>query len=206
MKTIYFDFETSSLPIAEIKEMEPEFSAPGNYKDPTKIADNIAEQKAKWIEDAALSALTGRIVALGLEINGQFVPVIDDDETVMVREFWKQFSQLENRKMIGFCCKHFDLRFVVRRSFKLSVPIPAMIAPEYRWEKHGIVDLADYWQCGDRQDRISLDEFARFLGVGRKNGNGGDFARMLVEHRETAIQYLANDLRLTRLIAEKVLS
>ncbi|MGH8018768.1 MAG: hypothetical protein ACREIA_10825 [Opitutaceae bacterium] len=48
-----------------------------------------------------------------------------------------------------------------------------------------------------REDSISLDNLARFLSVGRKNGHGAGFASLWAMNRAAALDYLANDLRLT---------
>ena len=65
-----------------------------------------------------------------------------------------------------------------------------------------MIDLRDAWQLGDRQARGSLDVIAKHLGVGTKNGNGADFAKLWQTDRKQALAYLKNDLELTARVAE----
>jgi hypothetical protein len=66
------------------------------------------------------------------------------------------------------------------------------------------MDLMDRWCLGNREDRISLDEAGRFLGCGRKNGSGKDFAGLLLSDPESAKGYLRNDLLLTRAVGKRI--
>src|SRR5687767_1701747 len=61
-----FDIETVPLSGARLALLEPEHEAPGNFKDPEKIAAAIAEKSRLWREKAALSPLTGRVAMIGM--------------------------------------------------------------------------------------------------------------------------------------------
>ena len=50
--------------------------------------------------------------------------------------------------------------------------------------------------------RGSLDAIAKHLGVGAKNGNGADFAKLWQKDRAKAVEYLRNDVQLTAKVAE----
>lgn len=203
MKTpVYFDIETEALPFDQIEQFKPEFEAPGNYKDPVKIEEVKKAKLASWMEDCALSPLTGRVIAIGLETGGDFI-IHDTDEVKMLKVFWGNVKS-EDLEFIGFNIFHFDLPFMIRRSLKLGVQVPFGILPLCRYWEHGFVDLMNYWQAGDKRELISLDKFAKFLGVGQKNGEGKHFAALLKEDRAKAIEYLQNDLRLVRRIHERI--
>ncbi len=58
------------------------------------------------------------------------------------------------------------------------------------------------WQAGDYRELISLDRFAKALGHEGKNGSGKYFSQTLKEDEAAAIEYLKNDLSLTRKTAE----
>jgi hypothetical protein len=66
-----------------------------------------------------------------------------------------------------------------------------------RYWSDQMVDLRDVWQLGDRMARGSLDAITKHLGVGAKNCDGKEFARLWKEDRATAEAYLRNDLELT---------
>ena len=226
MKRIYFDIETGPLPESELLPMLPPFDASevrvGNLKDEAKIAAKIAEaelnHRRDFIDRAALDATTGRVIAIGLltphpgplpsaerEKAGEVEIIGDDDEAATLREFWKRWKWEDGRpvEFVGFNVLQFDLPFLVRRSWKLRVPVPAGLRRGRYWGD-GILDLRDVWQLGDRQARGSLDAIARHLGIGAKNGEGKEFAKLWQNDREKAIAYLKNDLELTARIAESL--
>jgi DNA polymerase elongation subunit (family B) len=202
----------------------------GNLKDPEKIAAKLAEAEAnhrrEFIDRAALDPLTGRVVAIGLLIasphpspfpsaerekeagsesqpHHEFKIIGHDDEAATLKEFWQvcQGDMGRINEMIGFNSNQFDLPFLIRRSWKHRVPVPHGIRRGRYWSEQ-MIDLRDLWQLGDRQARGSLDAVAKHLGVGSKNGDGKDFAKLWETDREKAIEYLRNDLQLTARVAE----
>lgn len=205
-KKIIVDIETSALPEPELKAMMPEFEPPGNLKDPAKMAAAIEEKKRKWIEDAALDALTGRVLAIGLLIDDAFILISEPaTEAIMLHEFWDSIrgAGSELHHIVGFNICLFDLPFLIRRSWKLGVEVPLGIRRGRYWGDQ-ITDLRDVWQCGDRQAHGSLDTIAKHLGVGAKTGSGKDFAALWSTDREKATEYLRNDCLLTAAIARKL--
>lgn len=53
-----------------------------------------------------------------------------------------------------------------------------------------------------REESKSIDTLTRYLGVGRKTATGADLATLWSMSPEPALQYLANDLHLTRRCAD----
>lgn len=218
MSFFIFDIETIPLSDAQLSLVEPEFTAPGNYKDPDKIASAIAEKRAEWKEKAALSPITGRVAMVGIRTTDTkcltMEPKSWDDEaemdaleTGLLAEFWRtlEIAKHDGRLLIGFNSHRFDLPFLMRRSWKLGVSIP--IAEQVtRGFNAPFIDLMQRWQAGNREDTISLDRLSRFLGVGQKNGEGKEVANLLRTNPAAAIEYLQNDLLLTQRCAEKMLT
>jgi hypothetical protein len=205
---IVFDIETGPLPAAEILAMLPEFDPAevkvGNLKDAEKIAAKIAEAKANHLADfterAALSPVTGRVLAIGLLAGQTFSFIGHDDEAQLLRDFW---ATSEGVELIGFNCIPFDLPFLIRRSWKLGVQVPSHIR-HGRYFADTITDLRVEWQLGNREFRGGLDYVARFLGVGEKTGSGKDFAATWETDRHAALKYLEHDCRLTLAVAERM--
>lgn len=213
--TIYFDVETSGLPESELLATMPPFDPAdvkcGNLKDPEKIAAKLAEAESAhrrdYLEGAALDALTGRVLAVGFATDGD-VTILDGgggDEAELLRAFWNVVtcSYYQGAGLVGFNVCAFDLPFLVKRSWKHSLAVPLWLR-EGRWWSKRVVDLREAWQMGDRQAKGSLDAVARHLGVGRKVGDGKDFARLWAEDRPAAVAYLENDVRLVRAVAERM--
>lgn len=204
MKTITFDIETGPLSRADIAELMPTFEAPSNWKDPEKIRAFIVKKEADWYQQAALSATTGRVLAIGyIEDGGGFKALASGDEQADIAAFWNLVSHYGSvtNKLIGFNSNSFDLPFLIRRSWKLGVRPPVTLMSG-RYLNHNCIDLLDLWRCGNREDRISLDMLARYLDVGAKNGSGSDFASLWSMSREAALSYLENDVQITRRCAE----
>lgn len=203
MKQTVFDCETSALAESEISQFMPEFEAPSNYRDPEKIKANIEEQRKAWFERAALSPLTGKVIAIGYSIDGEIMLRINpEDEKALIVEFWELLrTQWTQAQFIGFNIKRFDLPFLCRRSWRLGIAFPSYIRYGRYWHED-FVDLFEEWQLGDYQASISLDNLAKFLGIGQKSGSGADFAGFPRDKQES---YLTTDIQLTAKAAKIML-
>lgn len=204
MNRIYWDIETAPLPESDVAHLCPEFEAPGNIKDPEKIRASIAGKRESWLDKLALDAVTGSVCAIGIITDAE--PVItlasETTEELLIKSFWLSFmAHSERSQFIGFNIFKFDLPFLIRRSWKLGIPIPIGIRSG-RYFGDSLIDLMEIYQLGNRMDFISLDTVSKFLGVGEKTGNGKDFHKLSTDEQRT---YLANDLRLTKAIGEKLL-
>jgi hypothetical protein len=212
MKTIVFDIETGPLPEAELLAVMPAFNPAevrtGNLKDPAKVTEKIVEAEAnhrrEFIERAALDPLTGRVLAIGLDYgpDEEREILFGPNEAKLLEAFWSrirgEYARLHT--LVGFNITQFDLPFLIRRSWKHGVRVPFGLRRGRYWGDC-IIDLRDWWQLGDRQARGSLDSIANHLGVGRKTGNGADFAELLFNDPVAAAAYLTKDLELTRAVA-----
>lgn len=210
MNTTVFDIETGPLPDIILDALMPEFEPAANLKDPDKIAADIAKKKAKFKEDAALSPLTGRVLAVGFLPDFGDGPVIihDDDEAKLLTSVWDYIRTAGGQRrpsFVGFNIAGFDLPFLVKRSWILNVPVPPNVRQGRYWADW-FVDLREVWQLGDKQSHGSLDSICRAMGLGEKNGSGAEFARLWREDREKAKAYLLNDLEMTGKLAARLLS
>lgn len=204
MNRIYFDIETAPLPESEVSHLCPEFEAPGNIKDPEKIEAAIAAKRESWLEKLALDAVTGSVCAIGILLENE--PVItlvhETTEDVLIRSFWLSFmAHSQQSQFIGFNIFKFDLPFLIRRSWKLGIEIPAGVR-DGRYFGDSLVDIMEAYQLGNRQEFISLDTVSKFLGVGEKNGNGKDFHKLTPDKQRS---YLTNDLHLTKAVGDRLL-
>ncbi len=204
-RSITFDIETGPLSAEYLDMIAPTFEPPSNYKDPEKIAANLAEQKAKWVDRAALSPMTGRVLCVGVrDVDGSF-RVIDGggDESELLKEWAEIFQQSRKESFVGFNINSFDAPFLLKRAWKLGVR--PFLRPGVKFAyMDNWVDLRDVWQCGDRQAEGSLDAISKFLGVGAKNGEGKNFHLLWKDDRDAALAYLKNDINLTYDVAVRM--
>lgn len=200
--TIIFDVETGSLAPELVKGLMPQFQAPANYRSPEAIASYIREQQAKWVANAALSPLSGRVLCIGVKTpwDPGYQYFDQEDEKTLLSRWWEEVGNWirSGHQLAGFCCRRFDIRFLLRRSWRHGLHEP-MCVWAGKFISPVIIDIADRWGCGEHsdQDKISLDTLARFLEIGRKNGDGSQFAELLAKDRAAAAIYLQNDLDLT---------
>jgi len=210
----------------------------GNLKDPGKIkakveaarnahielADRrereIEEGDERWrreaMEKAALSPLTGQVLAIGyLPSEPPGPPLLDMigdgtglTEPQLLAGFWGQCKKSidADEAMVGHNILGFDLPFLVQRSRIANVSVPDDIRRGRYFNDRLFTDTMVEWSCGDLRKFVKLDTLARVLDVGTKpNGvNGGMFAEMLKTDRNAAREYLCNDLRMTAGVAERL--
>jgi len=205
MKSLILDIETGPGPLAKIEPLLPPIAAPSNWKDPAKIEAYLAEKRESLIADAALSAVTGRVLAVGLLRDADPWFITDENEGDLLGKTWRELDcRKAGESVVTFCGHRFDLPFLARRSWALGVPVPVWFPRDGRFPRRAFTDLAEVWACGDRSETISLDRLAKLVGLPGKTGDGADFARLFATDRKAALDYLANDLRLTRAIFERL--
>lgn len=196
--TLVFDCETGPLGGDYLNMVAPEFEAPSNYKDEFKIAAHIAEQKSKWIDQAALDPRTGKILVIGIRgLDGSFRAIDGGgDEATLLQEFSALVAANGGKIFAGFNIKTFDIPFLVKRMWRLGVSPFLRPGASLRYLDNWI-DLRDVWQMGDKQAGGSLDAIAKFFGIGAKTGHGKEFANLWKADRAAALAYLENDVQLT---------
>ncbi len=231
--SLCFDIETGPRPWNEIEQFfEPpqppgEFDESavkyGNAKKPETRAPILAKAKedhaaavaaypatveaakAEFIDRAALSPITGRVLAVGLRrLGGPPIIIGHDNEAALLANWWQIAASVieSGEQIVGFNSNGFDLPFLVRRSWMLGVDIPAGMMDGRPFHR-SFVDLMQVWGCGAREF-VKLDVLAAVFGVTRKSGSGAEYAKLWAEDREAALEYLATDLLVTCELARKM--
>jgi len=203
---ICFDIETGALPLAELEAIMPEFEPSKALKDPEKIAADIAGKRSEWIDRAALSPVSGQILAIGyIGEAGEPQTMMGGEgftERFLIEDFWDRFGAVNTMRFIGFNCKSFDIPFLVRRSWKYGIKVPREILA--KWGSERVIDLLEVWKIGNRDQSISLNNLCKYLGLGEKTGNGKYFAEMMEADPIKAREYLEQDILLTRAVAQRL--
>lgn len=174
---------------------------------------------------AALAAETGQVLAIGFAGHDQVISAmkagnaheavyIDSQaaashgEIGLLQRFWARYTKCVSAgaPLIGFNSLAFDLPFMMRRSWLLGVTIPMGLLDKGRYWNPILVDLLAIWRCGQFggggfNGSISLNRLALAMGIPGKSGSGAEFARLWVEDRVAAIDYLRQDIIVTDSIA-----
>lgn len=216
-------------PFIPLPPFDPKAVKVGNLKDPDKIAAKIraeeeaypqrvkehedayekarVEYTAKVVSKAALNALTGRVVAIGIKTaDGE--KILSGDEAEILRGFWELFGTT-SCAFAGWNINGFDIPFMVRRSWANGVIVPNIYNGRYLDKR--FIDLMEVFGCGEYGYKAKLDDVANFLGVqGKYDGDctGEEFAEKFLSSddvaRAQAEEYLKCDIRATWAIAEKL--
>lgn len=217
---------------------DPKSIKVGNLKDQAKIDAKIADamfahdesvrnyasdlteaEFVYWQEHkskAALSAMTGRVVAIGFtDVNGNaFANFIDgpySSELELICWFWDFYESCRDQRidMAGFNSDDFDLPFLCQRSIILGVKPPSTVIQNKRYLDSCFVDLRKLWGFGKHNPSGSLDAICRACGIGKKSEgiNGSQFSELYfdLETRAVALAYLTNDLEMTFALAQRLI-
>ncbi|WP_321377000.1 ribonuclease H-like domain-containing protein [Trichococcus shcherbakoviae] len=242
MKYLAFDIETGPLPWEQVASQysPPAAMLPwddsmvkyGNAKDPAKRKEKYDQVKAayeaelaketqtleaarlEWYGKAALSPMTGRVLAIGIG-NDDAAGIIGTDgetEEEILAAFWeiyKKFHVENTGRLVGFNIKHFDVPFMVRRSWFHGIPVPESLIEKGRYLSPTFIDLMIEWGVGG-MEMVKLDTLAKFFGIGGKpeGVDGGMFSTLWEsgneESRKQAVDYLLNDIDMTWRLAERM--
>ena len=215
MIQVIVDIETEPLPAEQLEAFMPEIKASGVLKDPVKIAADIEDKKQKFYDQAALSALTASVCAIGVWEVGKKAPALyhtaqGKTEADLITVFSNlTISSLEHGRpeieVITFNGHSFDVPFLCRRGLKYGRNMfPNFFNQDGSLDRSApLVDLAAIWDCR-RKDYISLNDMSMFLGTGSKPKSKELFWQMLKRDVAEAESYLTRDLELTLLNAQRM--
>jgi hypothetical protein len=208
---------------AKIDEKRAEFE-----KALADVTINVAKGREEawrtFVERAPLSAVTGQVLAIGygitcnddtgpgfqVRIDAQSRLGNECSEADILYTFWEAFfidANLNGSKLVGFNSAGFDLPFLVRRSWRLGVSVPAEVLHENRFWNRVFVDLMQIWACGTYGERIKLDRVAAFFGTPRKSGDGSQFHKLFNgtdDDRTAALAYLKQDILVTAEVGRRM--
>lgn len=163
---VVLDIETDSLPAHVVEEMNPPVKAAGNLKDPAKIAADIQEKREKMYANAALSALTGKVVAYGWWQNDETwgYDFLKSEEVLLK----KIFELVKSYHIVTFNGNSFDLPFLIRRGWVYGIDFHQYLVYGRYLDAAKTTDLRNLWTLNNPNEYISLDHLARHLRVGQK--------------------------------------
>ena len=192
---LVFDIETKANPEALIYLEQP--SAPGNYKDPQKIADYIKNETEKQISRATLDPDYGMVAAIGIHTEDGITEfhVVNEEmsETDVIKWFWLQVVKY-GPELCGYNIIGFDLPFLLRRSFYLDIVVPTGITLR-KYQTSPMIDLMGIlynWS----PDCKGLKQVCKLAGI-ENNFPEWDGSLVAEMTEEELGMYLLNDIRMT---------
>ena len=190
-KRLHFDIETVPGQAPHILDAirrdiaaeSEQISAPGNYKDPVKIADFIATERAKLERSFAdrhhkcgLSGLRGEVLCASWAVNEDQVRTrirtLADDEAAFLKMVFQEMKEEARNWVtwIGHNIRDFDLRFLYQRAVILGVN-PGMELPhDSRAGDIEVFDTMTKWAGWG--NRVKLDDLCQALGIPGKEQDG----------------------------------
>jgi len=219
---VIWDIETGPLPEDRLRELYTEKtyeefaeSCDKRWKPNTVSEKYEASRFNDWeafVSKAALHAIRGYVVAIGYQIVSNDGPdrvvIRGGDERQLLEHFFMLFNgvALRQLRLTGFNIEGFDLPFLCRRAMLLDIEVPQSIrVNNSRYWNPCFTDLMKVWGCGDYKSFISMNDLSHAFGLEGKNGSGAEFHRLWTSgdatDRQAAIDYLRNDLYLTRELA-----
>lgn len=207
----YFDIETAPLPMQQLDRVMPEFEAPLNIKDESKIKAAIETKKAEWIDKAALKAITGHIIAVTFARNdGLPAMATRHMEADLIGALLEQLKQVigSGGRAYAWNGNGFDLPFLCQRAAVCGIQafsdLTVCVKGRFYWNE-SLIDPRLVWSMYSTDySGASLDAVAKALGVGEKNGNGKDFVALLKSDPVQAELYAKNDIELLRGIVKRM--
>lgn len=202
---VYLDLETCP---ADPATFVADVSAPGNLKDPEKIAAALAEKRAEAHARTSFDVHHGRLLCAAVAVNDGPVRVAYDATLSnpgallsLVADACEEASEQDRGRYL--VCGHniagFDVpwlwRLAVKHRHRLADLLP------YRKWGDGLADTMQMWSITNPTDRVKLDTIARFLGYGGKD-DGMDGAEVWPAYQrgehERIKTYCARDVELVR--------
>ena len=211
--TIALDIETLPTgPMPDPATMRP----PVTHKKAETIAKWREEEAPKLVEEEyrkrSLDSMAGRILCIGVAVNDE-EPVCfyneSSEQAVLVafEEYVRsKLDKMYTLNWVGHNISGFDAIWLWRRAIKYNLGWLAR-AFNFNRYKGNISDTMTLWACESYQDKRSLDDIAKFLGVdGKSDGiNGSMVYQMYLDGKHDEIKtYCAQDVRVVREVYEKI--
>lgn len=202
---IILDLETAAIDNAAA------FVKPaGNLVDPAKIKASIEERASK----ASLNPWLCRIIALGWCYEGDDaehveIATTEAREKTLLEDFWPRLWDLHPANQSGiesivtFNGFGFDLQVLMARSMLLGVEHKPLNIDRYR-SPH--IDLLQKLSWGDKERMHSLSFYCQRFGINTDDAFTGALIGQLHADGdwESIKRHCASDVRLTRLLAERI--
>jgi hypothetical protein len=216
MSSIIFDIETLGFPLETFDEVQQDYLL--------KFADTD-EKRTLELQKFALSALTARIIAIGMmnpdtsagkvyyhsNAKEQFysddglVHYVSGTEEEILTEFWNAVQRYN--RFITFNGRAFDCPFIIHRSMILGIKPTRNLMP-YRYSAETHIDLLEQLTFYGVSRKYNLDFYCKAFGVKSPKSEGitgldlGDLVK--AERFRDIAKYCARDIYATVELYKKI--
>ncbi|MBI2105681.1 ribonuclease H-like domain-containing protein [Candidatus Woesearchaeota archaeon] len=143
-----------------------------------------------------LNPIDSRIVAIGVRYRNETKIFMDNNEVKILNDFWNEFKSAKqenkNCQIVGFNINHFDMPFLVSRSFINNVEIVPFLLKN-------VIDIREkinVYRYGKSKGKLC--DFGRLLGLKVSETDGSHVAGFWKENKLKELRgYLENDLMIT---------
>jgi hypothetical protein len=208
---IYLDIETIPTQRPEIQEhVKSNVKAPGNYKDPAKIAAYIENNADNELRKTALAGLFGEVWCIGWA-KGDDQPrvssrqALEESEAGLLRKWYAALraDDIYSPVWVGHNVM-WDLRFLWQRSIVHGIRPTVDLAIDAKPYDDVVRDTMVLWS-GIR-DYVSLDNLCFSLGIATKGDLDGSLVWDYVQDGrwQEVAEYCADDVERARLIYQRI--
>lgn len=221
LKRMPLAFDIETMPIADIRSVidpfDPSSVKLGNIKDEKLKADKLNSERVKYYDNkldrAALSPITGRVLAIGYMFNSKtdsFEMIFakeESDEPKLLKTFWdlveaEILKPSKHFDLTGWNIFGFDLPFLIKRSWKYKIKVPELLFQSWEARPYWSTKIRDGmkdFSLGVWEDKYcSLNVASKFIGLQGKSGevtgkNWFTYALGSESQKALAREYLLND-------------
>lgn len=171
-----------------------------NMSKPETLSEWHATRKPALVEEAlakgdgGLSAVTGKILCIGLVSDKFEHSFCGDDEREIIHLAYEFLSMLQEPvTYVGHALQGFDLPFLRQRSIVLGLKPPLSLRKAMSakpWDADVLFDTMIQWSA-DRDKRISLDKLCRLLGIPSSKENGMDGSKVYAAYKAGQLAEIA---------------
>lgn len=155
-----YDIETYKSDRIEEYIDQKDIKPDARIKDPEKIQKSIDDKREAIRQKAALSWVTGRVIAVGISVNGDFQFFTADDERDLLSDLNLFIAGKNIDDFVGKNNRDFDQPFLIGRHLVNNMPVP-------NWLRQRHVDIQSWFGSSSRGQQVSMKDMEWAMDIRR---------------------------------------
>lgn len=163
-----------NLDTAAIEELSAGVQAPGQYKKPESIAEWLAENRQRIVDEqvhkSCFAGETGQIICIGWAFEDQEPVALTGSEASILAGFFAGVAKLSNGQVLDVIGHNvsFDVRYIWQRAVINGIKPPWNI--KWQGKAWDYKDTMALWHPA-QDKKISLEKLCKALGVQTSKGD-----------------------------------